>query len=71
MLPGLTGLAQINGRNRTSWPERIEWDLRYVENLSLWLDLAVLVGTVRTVLCGDGVGGHPRMTLLLNQERGM
>ena len=31
--PGLTGLAQVNGRNRMTWPERIEWDLRYVENL--------------------------------------
>ena len=35
--PGLTGLAQVNGRNRMTWPERIEWDLRYVENLSLRL----------------------------------
>src|SRR6266700_2499501 len=38
--PGLTGLAQVNGRNRMSWTERIEWDLRYVENQSLRLDLA-------------------------------
>lgn len=60
VLPGLTGLAQINGRNRMTWPERIEWDLRYVEHLSLRLDLAVLAGTVRTVLAGDGIGGHPR-----------
>jgi dTDP-4-amino-4,6-dideoxygalactose transaminase/lipopolysaccharide/colanic/teichoic acid biosynthesis glycosyltransferase len=59
VLPGLTGLAQINGRNRMTWPERIEWDLRYVSNLSLRLDLAVLAGTVRTVLCDDGVWGHP------------
>ena len=43
VLPGLTGLAQVNGRNRMNWPERIEWDLRYVENQSLRLDLAVLV----------------------------
>ena len=69
VLPGLTGLAQINGRNRTTWPERIEWDLRYVENLSLWLDLAVLVGTVRTVLCGDGIGGHPRDPISQPGER--
>jgi dTDP-4-amino-4,6-dideoxygalactose transaminase/lipopolysaccharide/colanic/teichoic acid biosynthesis glycosyltransferase len=60
VLPGLTGLAQINGRNQMTWPERIEWDLRYVRNLSLRLDLAVLLGTVRIVLGGDGVEGHPR-----------
>lgn len=58
--PGLTGLAQVNGRNRMTWPERIEWDLRYVENLSLRLDLSVLVRTARALLTGDGVAGHPR-----------
>lgn len=60
VLPGLTGLAQVHGRNRMSWPERIEWDLRYVEQQSFRLDLAVLAGTVQTVLTGDGVTGHPR-----------
>jgi len=59
-LPGLTGLAQVRGRNRMSWPERIEWDLRYIKNQSLRLDLAVLAYTVKAVLTGDGVGGHPR-----------
>jgi perosamine synthetase len=59
VLPGLTGLAQVHGRNRMSWAERIEWDLRYVEHQSLRLDLAVLVATVRAVLTGDGVSGHP------------
>ncbi len=58
--PGLTGLAQVNGRNRMTWPERIEWDLRYVENLSLRLDLSVLVRTARALLTGEGGAGHPR-----------
>jgi perosamine synthetase len=58
--PGLTGLAQVNGRNRMSWPERIEWDLRYVENQSFRLDLAVLACTARAILTGDGVAGHSR-----------
>jgi perosamine synthetase len=58
--PGLTGLAQVKGRNRLSWSERIEWDLRYVENQSFRLDLAVLAGTIRAVLTGDGITGHPR-----------
>jgi sugar transferase EpsL len=57
--PGLTGLAQVNGRNQMSWSERIEWDLRYVENQSMRLDLKVLGRTVRVITTGDGVSGHP------------
>jgi len=68
VLPGLTGLAQVHGRNRMSWPERIEWDLTYVENQSLRLDLAILLSTVRTVLNGDGVGGHPRRDPIAQEE---
>ncbi|MEV5436045.1 sugar transferase [Streptomyces sp. NPDC052682] len=52
--PGLTGLAQVHGRQRLSWPERIEWDLRYVLRQSLRLDLAILFLTVWTVLSGGG-----------------
>ncbi|GGR87226.1 hypothetical protein GCM10010269_27930 [Streptomyces humidus] len=52
--PGLTGLAQVHGRQRLSWPERIEWDLRYVRHQSFWLDLAILFLTVWTVLARGG-----------------
>ena len=52
--PGLTGLAQVNGRNDLSWPERIEWDLDYVERQSLRTDIAVLARTARAMLGGDG-----------------
>lgn len=58
--PGLTGLAQVHGRNRLEWADRIEWDLRYVENQSLRLDLAVLAFTARAVLTGEGCNDHPR-----------
>jgi len=58
--PGLTGLAQIHGRNRMSWPQRIEWDLSYLRHLSLRLDLVILARTAWAVLGGDGVSGHPR-----------
>lgn len=54
VLPGLTGLAQVHGRQQLSWPQRIEWDLRYVENQSLRLDVAVIILTVWTVLTGAG-----------------
>jgi sugar transferase EpsL len=56
--PGLTGLAQINGRNEMTWPERIEWDLRYVASQSFWLDLIILARTFRVILAGNGVTGH-------------
>jgi sugar transferase EpsL len=60
VLPGLTGLAQVNGRNEMTWPERIEWDLQYVASQSLWLDLTILFRTVQAILAGDGVAGHSR-----------
>jgi undecaprenyl phosphate N,N'-diacetylbacillosamine 1-phosphate transferase len=48
--PGITGWAQVNGRSSLTWPERIELDLWYIENQSLWLDLKVLFKTVGVVL---------------------
>lgn len=44
-LPGLTGLAQISGRNSLSWPERIELDIEYIDNYSFWLDLKIILRT--------------------------
>jgi len=58
--PGLTGLAQINGRNGMTWPERIEWDLKYVASQSFWLDLKILARTFQVILGGNGVTGHSR-----------
>jgi lipopolysaccharide/colanic/teichoic acid biosynthesis glycosyltransferase len=57
--PGLTGLAQIRGRNSLSWADRIEYDLEYVQRQSVWLDLSILAGTLRVVLTGEGAEGHP------------
>lgn len=56
--PGLTGWAQINGRNALSWPDRIELDLEYVARQSIWLDLRIVARTARAMLSGDGVEGH-------------
>jgi lipopolysaccharide/colanic/teichoic acid biosynthesis glycosyltransferase len=55
--PGLTGWAQINGRNAISWPERIELDLWYIRNRSLQLDLKILLRTVLAVLRRGGIVG--------------
>ena len=53
--PGITGWAQVNGRNATSWQERFALDVWYVEHWSLALDLRILLRTVWTVLVGEGV----------------
>jgi sugar transferase EpsL len=59
VLPGLTGWAQINGRNSLGWEERLEMDVWYVENRSLRLDLEILLRTVGKVLRSEGIS-HPR-----------
>jgi sugar transferase EpsL len=53
--PGITGLAQVNGRNGLAWTERFELDVEYVEHCSLALDLRILARTVWAVLCGRGI----------------
>jgi lipopolysaccharide/colanic/teichoic acid biosynthesis glycosyltransferase len=53
--PGITGWAQVNGRASLPWSERIELDLWYVEHRSLWLDLRILMRTVRMVFAGEGI----------------
>jgi len=53
--PGLTGLAQINGRGSITIEEKLEWDVRYVETLSLRNDLGILWRTVRSVWAGAGI----------------
>ena len=53
--PGLTGLAQINGRNGLQWEERFAYDLYYVKNLSFLLDLKIILGTVLKVVKKEGV----------------
>ena len=53
--PGITGWAQVNGRNALTWPERIELDLWYVDNWSLWLDMKILLKTFLVVLGKQGL----------------
>jgi sugar transferase EpsL len=55
--PGLTGLAQVRGRNTLTWAERIELDLEYLGRQSIWFDLKVLALSVPVVVGAD-VGGH-------------
>ncbi len=64
MPPGLTGWAQIHGRNRISWEERLELDLWYIDHWSFWLDWKILLATIPVVLLARGVRarGHATMT---------
>ena len=61
--PGVTGWAQINGRNDISWDQKFELDVWYTEHMSLWLDLKILLRTVKKVLWAEEVNhtGHATM----------
>ena len=53
--PGMTGLAQVMGRQSLSFTQRTDLDVKYVENLSLWLDIKIIVKTILVVLGADGI----------------
>lgn len=65
--PGITGWAQINGRNFLNWDKKFALDVWYVENVSLWLDIKILFLTLKKVIISEGISaeGHetmPRLT---------
>ncbi len=61
--PGLTGLAQIRGRNALDWPERLALDVWYVDHRSLALDLSILLQTLRAVARRDGIAAARHATM--------
>lgn len=61
--PGITGWAQVNGRNAVTWPERLSMDVWYVDNASLLLDLRILGRTVRSAIRRDGVTAEGHVTM--------
>lgn len=70
VLPGITGWAQIHGRNEVTWDRRLAYDVWYVENQSFWLDLKILFATAKMVLKREGVVVDPHSTMLnLDEER--
>jgi lipopolysaccharide/colanic/teichoic acid biosynthesis glycosyltransferase len=61
--PGITGWAQVNGRNALSWDRKLELDVWYVDNRSLWLDFRILWLTLRKVLARDGISAPGEATM--------
>lgn len=61
--PGVTGWAQVNGRNALSWDEKFKLDVWYVDNQSLWLDIKILFLTVKKVLVREGISADGEATM--------
>ena len=61
--PGFTGLAQVNGRNAISWEDKFEWDVRYVNQISLWLDIKIIFKTVGVVFNRSGISSETSATM--------
>ena len=53
--PGLTGLAMANGRNSLTWKQKFDYDIEYVDNVSLWMDIKIILKTVKAVISKEGV----------------
>jgi undecaprenyl phosphate N,N'-diacetylbacillosamine 1-phosphate transferase len=61
--PGITGWAQVNGRNTISWEAKFEFDVWYVENISFWLDLKILLLTLMKVIKSEGISSGSSATM--------
>lgn len=61
--PGITGWAQIKGRNALSWEEKFALDVWYVDNRSVWLDARIIIATIGSVVRRDGISAHGEATM--------
>lgn len=68
--PGITGLAQVNGRNALSWEEKFAFDLRYVHNITFRMDAAIFFRTIGKLLSREGIGQGENAPVSLHIERG-
>jgi undecaprenyl phosphate N,N'-diacetylbacillosamine 1-phosphate transferase len=62
VLPGLSGLAQVNGRNCISWEDKFEYDLQYIRNITFWIDLKIMFQTLIKVFKKDGINTNGMAT---------
>jgi lipopolysaccharide/colanic/teichoic acid biosynthesis glycosyltransferase len=63
MRPGVSGWAQVNGRNAISWEEKFKLDVWYVDNRSFWLDIKVICLTLKKVIVRDGISADGEATM--------
>jgi len=61
--PGITGWAQVNGRNAISWEEKFKYDAWYVENQSFWLDMKIICLTIKKVMAREGISADDHATM--------
>ena len=61
--PGLTGLAQVRGRNAITWEEKFRYDVEYVRNVTFWGDVKIILDTVKAVLKRDGISSETAATM--------
>jgi lipopolysaccharide/colanic/teichoic acid biosynthesis glycosyltransferase len=61
--PGITGWAQVNGRNAISWDEKFDLDVWYVDNQSIWLDIKILLMTVKKIILREGISAEGEATM--------
>jgi len=61
--PGITGWAQVNGRNAISWEEKFKYDVWYVENKSFWLDMKIIWMTIKKVIAREGISADGEATM--------
>ena len=61
--PGITGWAQVNGRNAISWDQKFEFDVWYVDKQSFWLDMKILFLTVKKVFVREGISSNDHVTM--------
>lgn len=62
--PGITGLAQVKGRNNVSWQKKFEMDVWYVENLTIWVDMKIILLTIFKVIKREGISAENQSTTL-------
>ena len=61
--PGVTGWAQVNGRNAISWEEKFKYDVWYVDNQSFWLDMKIIWMTIKKVIASEGISADGEATM--------
>lgn len=61
--PGLSGYAQVNGRNAISWEGKFELDIYYVDHITFWMDIKIILWTVKKTICRDGISADNSVTM--------